>query len=64
MEKQRPFLHEVITPAKEIGQLVMGWAKDVIVPPQSVDLPQATPADIVERTYSAMTAPFEDMQEE
>lgn len=39
MEK-KPYLHEVIRPAKEIGELVMGWAKDVICPPGAVDLPR------------------------
>lgn len=62
MEK-KPAYHEIVAPIKDIGSLVMGWAKDIILPPEAVDLPKATPADVVERTYKAMTLPFEDMQE-
>lgn len=54
---EKPAYHEIVAPIKEIGSLVMGWAKDIILPPEAVDLPAVT-----ERTYQAMTAPYEDMQ--
>lgn len=53
MEKQKPYLHEIIEPARQIGELVMGWAKDVICPPDAVDLPQRGAAEMLDRELSA-----------
>ena len=35
MEAQK--LHEIIRPAREIGHLVVGWAKDIICPPEALE---------------------------
>jgi len=29
--------HEIIKPIREIGELVVGWAKDIICPPEAVE---------------------------
>lgn len=29
--------HEVLRPVREIGELVVGWAKDIICPPDAVE---------------------------
>lgn len=46
---ETPKYREVKATVKDIGELVVGWAKDIICPPSAVDLPQRGAAEMLDQ---------------